>query len=211
MATSLTTTSYALLALLHVRAWSTYELTQQVRRSLHWFWPAAERRLYAEPKRLVAAGLATATNEPTGKRRRTVYTITEEGRSVLRNWLSAPAAPRTTESEAILKVFFADAGTRDQLLATLEQVAAEAGDRLEELAGFAGAPIEDVTFPHRQHINALTLHLAVEQHVAELRWARWAHEQVLTWPATTEPGRWATAAALANVQRRALAAREDPG
>jgi hypothetical protein len=72
-----TTTSYAILGLLSVRDWSTYELAKQVRRSLRWFWPRTERKLYDEPKRLVADGLATATKQYTGQRPRTVYGITE--------------------------------------------------------------------------------------------------------------------------------------
>ena len=63
-----TTTSYAVLGLLAIRPWTTYELAKQVQRSLRWFWPRAERKLYDEPKRLAADGLATATREHTGKR-----------------------------------------------------------------------------------------------------------------------------------------------
>ena len=55
MPKSLTTTSYAVLGLLALRPWTTYELAKQVQRSLDWFWPRAERKLYDEPKRLVAA------------------------------------------------------------------------------------------------------------------------------------------------------------
>ncbi len=40
-----TTTSHALLGLLAVRDWTTYELAKQVKRSLSWFWPRAERKL----------------------------------------------------------------------------------------------------------------------------------------------------------------------
>ena len=47
-----------ILGLLSLRSWTTYELAKQVQRSLGWFWPRAERKLYDEPKRLVAAGLA---------------------------------------------------------------------------------------------------------------------------------------------------------
>src|SRR5262245_33715324 len=82
--TPLTTTSYALLGLLNIRPWTTYELAKQVQRSLGWFWPRAERKLYDEPKRLVERGLATATSEATGKRPRTVYAITAEGRKALK-------------------------------------------------------------------------------------------------------------------------------
>src|SRR6188768_4017130 len=102
------TTGYAILGLLALQPWTTYELAQQVRRSLNWFWPRAERKLYDEPKRLVAAGLATATEEFTGRRRRTVYEITDPGRHALADWLAAEAAPPIWESEAMVKVFFAD-------------------------------------------------------------------------------------------------------
>src|ERR1041385_131089 len=102
------TTSQAILGLLSVRSWTTYELAKQVQRSLNWFWPRAERKLYDEPKRLVAAGLATARREYTGQRPRTVYDISDDGRRALRQWLDEPSAPRSTEFEAMLKVFFAD-------------------------------------------------------------------------------------------------------
>jgi PadR family transcriptional regulator AphA len=78
-----TTTSYALLGLLRLRPWTTYELAKQAQKSLNWFWPRAERKLYDEPKHLVAAGLATAKVEATGKRPRTVYAITRAGRTQL--------------------------------------------------------------------------------------------------------------------------------
>ena len=85
----MTTTSYALLGLLALQPWTTYELAQQVRRSLSWFWPRTERKLYDEPKRLVAEGYATAREEFTGRRKRTVYEITPEGRAALRATLAA--------------------------------------------------------------------------------------------------------------------------
>ena len=129
-----TTTSYAVLGLLAIRPWTTYELAKQVQRSLRWFWPRAERKLYDEPKRLADDGLATATREHTGKRGRTVYTITEAGRAALRDWLGEPFAPPTTEFEGMVKVFFADAGSRQQLLATLERIEAQATERLDEIA-----------------------------------------------------------------------------
>ena len=62
----LTTTSYAILGLLAVRPWSTYELAAQMRRNLHYFWPRAESNVYAEPKRLVAGGFARAWAESYG-------------------------------------------------------------------------------------------------------------------------------------------------
>ena len=43
---ALTSTSYAILGLLAVKPWTTYELAQQMDRALGRFWPRAESRLY---------------------------------------------------------------------------------------------------------------------------------------------------------------------
>ena len=183
-------TSYAVLGLLSVRTWTTYELAKQVQRSLNWFWPRAERRLYDEPKQLVAHGLATATKEFTGQRPRTVYGITDAGRAALRDWLGQPSSPRAVESEAMLKVFFSDAGNLDQLTATLEGMVSEAQERLSQLADLAGSAEHQPAFPHRLHISALALRLHLDQELTTLRWARWAQEQVALWRDTTDPGSW---------------------
>ena len=202
-----TTTSYAVLGLLSVRSWTTYELAKQVGRSLSWFWPRAERKLYDEPKRLAERGLAEATEHFTGKRRSREYAITDAGRAALRAWLSEPSVPRSTEFEGMVKVFFADAGDLDQLRATLEQIADEALARVGALGSFATSPLP---FPERRHISALTLPLALEQELAVLRWARWALAQVATWP-DTDGGGWDAGEALRDVSRRALDAGASSG
>ena len=79
MAPDLTTTSYAILGLLSLRSWSTYELAEQMQRALGLFWPRAESGIYREPKKLEAHGLARSTTEFVGQRPRTRYTITAKG------------------------------------------------------------------------------------------------------------------------------------
>ena len=192
-----TTTTYAVLGLLALRPWTTYELAKQVQRSLRWFWPRAERKLYDEPKRLAEEGLATATREHTGRRGRTVYTITDAGRAALREWLGEPFAPPTTEFEGMVKVFFSDAGSKDQLLATLERIEAQADGRLEEIAGLAAT--RPPVFPEREHLSALGLRLYQEQEEATRRWAQWAREQVEQWPGTVDHGTWDAAGVLAEI------------
>ena len=56
MTPKMTTSSYAVLALLDLRPWTGYELTQQAQRSLRYAWPKSERLLYSEPKKLVELG-----------------------------------------------------------------------------------------------------------------------------------------------------------
>ncbi len=199
-----TTTSYAILGLLSVRSWTTYELAKQVKRSLSWFWPRTERKLYDEPKRLVADGLASAVREYTGQRPRTMYSITTTGQEALRDWLGEPPAPRSGEFEGMLKVFFADAGSLAQLAETLKGIEQEAATRLRELREVNEANLDGGSmFPERLHLSVLALRLHAEQEIAVARWARWAQEQIEAWQDTRDPGEWDIRAAEQDLDDRA--------
>jgi DNA-binding PadR family transcriptional regulator len=131
----LTTTSYAVLAQLALRPWSTYELAQQRVRYFRYVWPRAESAIYREVKRLAAMDLAAARREYVGKRPRTQYSITDPGRQVLRDWLATPVSPFAMDFEAMIRLFIAPLGTKDQLTATLQQVR----DDAQEMLAFSGA------------------------------------------------------------------------
>jgi PadR family transcriptional regulator, regulatory protein AphA len=195
---SLTTTSYALLGLLNLRPWTTYELAKQVQRSLGWFWPRAERKLYEEPKRLVECGLATAASETTGKRPRTVYRITADGRKALKRWLDGTPSAPSLEFEALVKVFFADGGTLAQLRSTLDHVEREAAARRDVLRGMieGRAAEPDYEFAVRWPINALSMRFQLDHNELQIRWARWAREQISTWRSPIDAAGWDWAAAL---------------
>ena len=180
-----TTTSYALLGLLALQPWATYELAQQVRRGLAWFWPGAERKVYDEPKRLVAEGYATAREELSGRRKRTVYEITPEGRAALRAWLAEPSVAPSLEDEAMVRVLFADGGDLASLRATLAAMEEGARGRLAQLAAIEGGA---QPFPERGHIGALAMRLRQEQERTTLAWAAWARAEVDGWRATDDPG-----------------------
>jgi PadR family transcriptional regulator AphA len=130
----LTTTSYALLAQLSLRPWSTYELAQQRVRYFRFVWPRAESAIYREVKHLAADGLVEGRTEHIGMRPRTVYSITPQGRETLRDWLGTPVSPFAMEFEAIIRLFVAPQGTTEQIVATLEQVRTDA----QEMLGFGG-------------------------------------------------------------------------
>ena len=195
-----TTTSYAVLGLLSVRSWTTYELAKQVQRSLKWFWPRAERKLYDEPKALVADGLATARQEYTGQRPKTVYEITDQGREALRDWLGETPAPPATEFEGMLKLFFADSGSLEQLDGTLGSIEATSVERLRELLGMAEQALRGETaYPHRRHIAAVALRFQVEQEAAVLAAVRRARRTVASWRSTRDPGDWDHREALTDI------------
>jgi PadR family transcriptional regulator AphA len=135
MSAQLTTTSSAVLAQLALRPWSTYELARQRIRYFRYVWPRAESAIYREAKRLAAMGLVTATREYVGKRPRTVYSINDAGQDELRQWLGSPVSPFAMDFEAMIRLFIAPLGTKEQILDTLEQVRTDAQDMLR----FGGA------------------------------------------------------------------------
>ena len=180
-----------MLGLLSLRSWTTYELAKQVQKSLGWFWPRAERKLYDEPKRLVAAGFAKSSDEATGSRPKTVYSVTAKGRRALKQWLGEPPSPPTLEFEGMVKVFFADGGTLEQLRANLTSIAETAEARLADLeAKVQENASDEVPFPERLALNNLGLRFIVDHEQTIARWARWALDQTATWNSPTDPGTW---------------------
>jgi len=199
----LTTTSYALLGLLAVQPWSTYELTRQMDRGLGRFWPRARSKLYEEPKKLVDAGLAAATTEQVGRRGRTVYSITPAGREALAGWLRSPGEGPVLEFEQLLKVWFADSGTRADTLASLAAARSWAAERNEENLHAARAYLDGRgPFQGRAAQTLLAGAFLTDFYALVDRWAEWATAQVRQWPddpAGAVPDR----AALEEVLRRA--------
>ena len=182
----LTTTSYAILSLLGVRSWTTYELAQQMRRSVGQMWPRATSVVYEEPKRLVREGLATSSTQRTGRRRSTVYAITDDGRAALARWLAEPGGGPTLEFEALLKVAFADLGSLAGLHANLAAVRDQAARELDEVArrnaeyAETGGP-----YPDRLPVISLAARFYQEQALALQRWVDWAEDATRDWTGVT--------------------------
>jgi PadR family transcriptional regulator, regulatory protein AphA len=201
---TLTTTSFAILGLLAVQPWSTYELTRQMNRSLGRIWPRAQSKLYEEPKKLVEMGLAESSTEQVGRRPRTVYAITQPGREALAEWLGEPGAGPVVEFEALLQLFFAEQGTRADALATLAATREWARERnADNLVAARDYQAGVGPFQHRAAQNMLVGAFLVEFYRMVDSWADWAQQQVTTWP--DDPGEAEPAPEVfAAVARRAL-------
>ena len=185
MPSRLTTSSYAVLSLLAIRPWTGYELTQQATRSLRFAWPKSERLLYAEPKKLVEHGMATARQESVGERGRTVYTITDEGREALRAWMATTPQPPMLEAEALLRLLFADHGTLDDAAAALDKLSADATETYEQVLTINAGYLEGRhPFPDRVHVSVLFATFQLELFDLIARWAEFAKAEIDGWPTT---------------------------
>jgi DNA-binding PadR family transcriptional regulator len=180
---TLTTTSYSILGLLAVKPWTTHELVQQIERSLRRIWPRAQSKLYEEPKKLVAHGYARATDDPVGRRRRTRYTITAKGRRALAAWLQEPGEGPSLEFEQLLKIHFADSGSRETVVANLAAVREWVLAQNEENLGTARAYLEGRSaFPDRAALNQLGGRFLTDFYVTVARWVDWASTIIADWP-----------------------------
>lgn len=180
---SLTTTSYAILGLLAIKPWTTYELAQQMDRAIGDFWPRTRSKLYEEPKKLVAHGLAQASREKTGKRPRTVYTITAKGRRALAAWIPTPSEGPELEFEGLLKVFFAEHGSRDDLLGTLASVRTWAVERARLGVEISRGYLEgEGPFPERLPWLILSGRFLDDFAAMVEEWSEWATSVVANWP-----------------------------
>jgi PadR family transcriptional regulator, regulatory protein AphA len=205
-----TATSYAMLGLLAIRPWSSYELAKLMGRSIHRVLPRAESNVYAEAKRLVADGLATAQPTMVGRRRRTVYEITTVGRVALDQWLTEPARPTTLESEALVKVLFATSLPTERLLEHVQAFEAEVERARGPWFDIATEYLEDRgPFPDRIHVNALFWVFQARYAEVQIEWARWAAAWIATWPSPAGPGAESVKAVLA--AELASASGADPG
>lgn len=184
-----TTTAYAILGLLAIRPWTTYELARQMERSLHNFWPRAESNLYAAAKTLVNQRLATARTEHVGRRARILYSITPKGRAALRRWIPQPGSGPVLEFESLLKIFYAENGTQEHLLAHLADIKARAEETLDEGRRIAGEYVNGTgLFPERTAVNSLIFEFVVRHAEMISAWADWAQQRVRGWPQS--PTQW---------------------
>jgi len=185
----LSTTAYAVLGLLTIKSWTGYELTQQARRSLHHIWPKAESNLYAQPPRLVEAGLAHVETEFDGRRRRKRYSVTDAGRTALRRWLATRPAPPEIQLEAAVRLFFADLGAIDDAQQAVNALRDATIDHMSMgISTFESHADGTGPFPERDHISVLVGHLYYQIWMAMLNWCDLAEDELDRWAAVDNPG-----------------------
>jgi DNA-binding PadR family transcriptional regulator len=190
MTTRLTTTSYAVLAQVAVRPWSTYELAQQRVRYFRYVWPRAESAIYREVKRLSSMGLLEEKKEHVGKRARTVYSITGKGREALREWLATPVSPFAMDFEAMIRLFVAPLGTKDEIIATLEQVRADAQEMLRFSGEVKQEFLEGIAVTQDQaYIRVLAVDFFISLLITVESWAQRTLDEIESWDDLSRDGK----------------------
>ena len=164
--TRLTSTSYALLALLEQLGEATpYEIKQAMDQSIENFWPVPHTTAYEEPARLASDGYLSVRQEEGGRRRKT-YALTEEGKAALAAWARDPeTSPPQVRDEVMLKIF---AGADPAVF--LEPRRAWHREKMAELEGYLEEVRGDPAWQHSELplTAGITYHRKMLEMLAEL-------------------------------------------
>jgi DNA-binding PadR family transcriptional regulator len=125
---------------------SGYDIKAVVDRSTRFFWAASYGQIYPELRRLEAEGLIVGEDASNGARGRRVYELTDAGRKALEEWLVRTTWTVELRDESLLRLFFADALTREQGLRLLEDRKQAHDQVLEMLREIDARPGTDPDF-----------------------------------------------------------------
>jgi DNA-binding PadR family transcriptional regulator len=176
----LTPTARVILGFLELGARTGYDIKQFADTSTRFFWGASYGQIYPELRRLEKAGLVKAKAQPRGGLARREYTVTARGRRALHDWLAEDSDLLFEyRDEALLKLFFGDLLTAEELLANFRS----ARRQFEEVAArFRGIePEGDARYP----ALALEYGIALMDWIAE--WYRDAERRIERGPGAAQP------------------------
>lgn len=100
-------TIYAILGILNHEDMSGYDIKKRIDNTLKFFWDAGFGQIYPGLKTLEQNGwVNSACKASEAGPERIIYSITAQGRTELKHWLSTPVEKEQTKYEILLKLFF---------------------------------------------------------------------------------------------------------
>ncbi len=112
-----------ILGYLSMKPLSGYDIKKLFNMSAAFFWPADQAQIYRSLKRLVDEGAIELSEYSQGETvNRKVYSITDKGRAVLREWLIAPKeSDFISHLPFVMHLFFSGALTQEEQLAFIDE------------------------------------------------------------------------------------------
>jgi DNA-binding PadR family transcriptional regulator len=117
----LSATARVILGLLRFSPRTGYDVKRVTDFSTRFFWGASYGQIYPELRSLERAGLVVARDEPRGRRPRHVYELTPDGERALVDWLRGEDDAYELRDEGLLRLFFGELMSREDLLALVRR------------------------------------------------------------------------------------------
>ncbi|MDO8615401.1 MAG: PadR family transcriptional regulator [Dehalococcoidia bacterium] len=173
---------HGLLGFLNYGPMTGYELKKLFDTSVAHFWNAELSQIYPTLKQLESEGLVEMKVKLQADRpNRKVYTITDDGRSELVDWLSRPADPDQVREPLMIKVFFGACVSKEQITRVLrhriEQLL-EMNARYERGCSVIQSFAAGVGLNREAFFWQLTIDVGVKHNEASIRWAEEAIERI---------------------------------
>jgi DNA-binding PadR family transcriptional regulator len=116
-----------------------YDIKQLVDKSSRFFWAASYGQIYPELRHLEDAGLLEGKDQAQGGRSRREYSLTPAGEEAFRAWLASDEELTLEQrNEGLLKLFFAEALSADEVQTLLRKKVEQHERIVERLCQVAG-------------------------------------------------------------------------
>jgi len=126
-------TIYALLGWLTTEPMSGYDLKKKTEQYIGHFWYGSFGQIYPLLHKMLEEELVEVHEETTeGRPSKKVYSITDKGRELLREWMSAPTEDDLFRSEILLKIFFGSLASPEVLYEHIKKVLVDSKAHMKE-------------------------------------------------------------------------------
>ena len=167
---------YVILGLLSHEDLTGYEIKKRMDTSLKYFWGASYGSIYPSLSDLVHRGLANKRNGAENKRNKIIYSITEEGRNHLKEWLQIPAEKDELRYETLLKLFFGNEAGALQAISHINAFQEKIEGELPYLIGAADTLRNHIDVDETHKYYLLTVEFGIKAYRAYLEWCEEAKE-----------------------------------
>ena len=135
---------YGLLGLLNYGKMTGYELDKAFKDSLEFFWQGQTSQVYRELTAMEKAGwLSSEIEVQIGKPNRKIYTITEQGRTEFKQWLTNDPDPSNDalhlRSSFLMKLFFSGELKPGETIAIIQKFRDKCHDTLSKMEDVSGS------------------------------------------------------------------------
>lgn len=149
-----------------------YEIKKRMNTSLKYFWGASYGSIYPTLSDLVKNGMAVKRDETENNRHKIIYSITQEGRYHLKDWLRLPAEKDELRYETLLKLFFGNEAGALQAISHIDAFEEKIEKELQHLTDAADVLRKNVSSDDTHKYYLLTVEFGIKTYSAYLEWCR---------------------------------------
>lgn len=165
-------TDCVILGLLSHEELTGYEIKKRMDTTLKYFWSASYGSIYPALAGLAVRGLVTKREDTENKRKKLIYTITDDGRKYLKEWLALPVEKDDLRYETLLKLFFGNEQGIAQALLHINAFEEKIQKELPYLLG-AEKVLEDCLDHDTAHkYYLLTVRFGIKTYHTYLEWCK---------------------------------------